>query len=303
MKQGKLFDFDENHRRDNQNVGQARLPSLPTTTVHQARLQIYQPTRKPKNLIRKIDTPWGTGIVDGKTGMAHADLMEGIFKHAEKYQIIKNSASIESDPIETMEILVDPYKLRTTSRNGSRLSGAQVEALCDDLVKVMLDIKGTAQFRPIKGHMIDLIVSSRFQAVSRPGTIQGKKPRYMWYVKVGAPFVRFIKEDLHLHYDPQPIAELNTGIAQAVARHLATHTHEPNGGWHIDKLILAVGAGKTSKAMWERRNEILEDHEGLQAIGFIIEERRIKRKRQDRLPGVDARMSLPLLPTPLAENS
>ncbi|SCN47138.1 hypothetical protein BAZMOX_385711_1 [methanotrophic endosymbiont of Bathymodiolus azoricus (Menez Gwen)] len=41
--------------------------------------------------------------------------------------------------------------------------------------------------------------------------------------------MELIREDLSLHYDPLPIARIDTGVGQAVARHILTHKHEPNG--------------------------------------------------------------------------
>ncbi len=241
---------------------------LPTSTVHQSRLQLSQPTRRPKDLTRSIETPWGHGTVTGKYGQAHVDFVEAIFRNAEKKR---------RDDDGGIEIIVDPYKVRMTAGGDKQISWQQMQSLKMDVMRVVIDLRGNSFHRPITGHIIDQITESKLKAVSRPGTINGKE-RWLWYVKLGPAFVRFVDEDLRLYYDPTPIAALNTGIAQAVARHVATHKNEPPGGWKLDELIKAVGAGATSKAMWERRNELREDAEGLKALGLSVEGDRLLRK-------------------------
>ena len=146
-------------------------------------------------------------------------------------------------------------------------------------MQVVIDLRGNAFHKPITGHIIDQITESKIKApTSRLDRMGGASDRWMWYVKLGPAFVRFIDEDLRLYYDPTPIAALNTGIAQAVARHIATHKNQPLGGWKIDELIKAVGAGSTPKSMWERRKEISEDAEGLKVLGLTVEDHRLKRK-------------------------
>jgi hypothetical protein len=241
---------------------------LPTSTVHQSRLQLSQPTRRPKDLTRNIETPWGHGTVTGKYGQAHVDFVEAIFRNAEKKR---------RDDDGGIEIIVDPYKVRMTAGGDKQISWQQMQSLKMDVMRVVIDLRGNSFHRPITGHIIDQITESKLKAVSRPGAINGKE-RWLWYIKLGPAFVRFVDEDLRLYYDPTPIAALNTGIAQAVARHVATHKNEPQGGWKLDELIKAVGAGATSKAMWERRNELREDAEGLKALGLSVEGDRLLRK-------------------------
>lgn len=241
---------------------------LPTSTVHQSRLQLSQPTRRPKDVTRMIETPWGHGSVIGKYGQAHVDFVEAIFRNSEKKR---------RDDEGGIEIIVDPYRVRMTAGGDKQISWQQMQVLKTDVMRVVIDLRGNAFHKPITGHIIDQITESKIKAPSRPGAIHGND-RWMWYVKLGPAFVRFVDEDLRLYYDPTPIAALNTGIAQAVARHVATHKNQPSGGWKIDELIKAVGAGATSKAMWERRNEIREDAEGLKILGLTVENDRLKRE-------------------------
>lgn len=240
---------------------------MPTTTVLQARLQLAQPTRRPKMLRREIETPWGHGIVLGKYGQAHVDLMESIFKHVEKYRKTEDGA---------IELIVDPHKVRMSAGGNKQISGSQMDVLKLEIMQVVIDLKGNGIHDPIAGHIIDEIRTSAIKAPSRPGAINGEN-RYMWYVRLGPAYLRFLQDDLHLHYDPEPIAALTTGIAQAVARHVATHKTEPHGGWKVDGLIEAVGGGKTTKQLQNQRADLKTDQDGLKNLGLTVEDGRVKR--------------------------
>lgn len=248
--------------------------NLPTSTVHQSRLQLSQPTRRPKMLTRSIETPWGHGVVIGKYGQGHVDFVEAIFRNAERKR---------RDDDGGIEIIVDPYKVRVTAGGGKKISWQQMQVIKIEVMQVVIDLRGNAFNKPITGHIIDQITESKIKAsstrIDRIGDTSEGSGRWLWYVKLGPAFVRFIDEDLRLYYDPAPIARLNTGIAQAVARHVATHKHQPPGGWVLDELIRAVGGGGTSKSMWERRNEIKEDAKGLEVLGLIVDNNRLLRKQ------------------------
>ena len=241
---------------------------MPTTTALQARLQLAQPTRRPKMLRREIETPWGHGIVLGKYGQAHVDLLESIFKHAEKHRKTDDGA---------IELIVDPHKVRMTAGGNKQISGTQMEVLKHEIMQVVIDLKGNGIHNPIAGHIIDQIRTSAIKAKSRPGAIHGDD-RFMWYVRLGPAYVRFLEDDLHLHYDPEPIAALTTGIAQAVARHVATHKTQPTGGWKVDGLIEAVGGGNDPKQIRNQRADLKADTDGLKKLGLSIEDGRIKRE-------------------------
>ena len=98
---------------------------LPTTTVHQARLQLFQPTRHPVFCTRAMETPWGTAHVTGRLGQMHAFLLEALLFHAQKKRVLEEGS---------VQILVDPYDLRTTlSRADGGYSGKGMKTLAQDL--------------------------------------------------------------------------------------------------------------------------------------------------------------------------
>jgi hypothetical protein len=87
--------------------------------------------------------------------------------------------------------------------------------------------------------------------------------------------------DIWLGYDPAPIAQLDRGIAQAIARHVLSHRAEPRGGWTLDGLILAVAGELDSKAMRDRRLECRKQAAQLEAVGIIIDGDRVRRVEQE----------------------
>lgn len=248
---------------------------LPTTTSHQARLRIYQPTRKPIMCARFVPTPWGTATITGKIGQGHADVMEAIFRESFRSRFMEDGS---------MQILVDPHKVRLTACGGLyQLSHKRLDEITTDLMQTVIDMSIPGRdYSMDKGVLVTSIEDSIIDAIPSPkarSTSFNIKNRKMWRVDLGRHYVRLIEKDIKLYYDPRPIARLNSGVAQAVARHLLTHSTEPNGGWIIDNVIEAVGANpnKSSKTLWERRNEIKEDEEGFKKMGLIIEDERIRK--------------------------
>jgi len=242
----------------------ALFDDLPTTTVHQARLQIFQPTRRPKDQIRVIESPWGSAVIDGKLGQAHADFLESIFFHAEKKRQLEDGR---------IQILIDPHTIRMILGGGKQCSGEQLTKVQDEIMKVLVEVKIPDQDIDEKGHIIDLIEKSSF---TKRNPLGGQ--RQMWRVTISRPFVRLMGKDLGLHYNPAPIACLTTGVAQAVARHCATHKNQPTGGWHIDGLIKVVGCSEKEQSMKDRRRDLQKDKDGLKHLGLIVEDGRIRRE-------------------------
>lgn len=248
---------------------------LPTSTAHQSRLQLFQPTRRPVAMVRTIETIWGSAVVHGKIGQAHADVMEAIFKEAHDHQMLDDGR---------MQILVDPYKVRMTAGGGKAVGGSQLDKVLTELMQVVIELRIKSTGTKIKGHILDKAVESRVNAETHASTSFGGEERKMWCVEIPATFVQLFYTDHGLYYDPKPIAALTTGIGQAIARHIATHTQQPRGGWVLDGLIRAVGAGETSVDMRNRRREVLKDVTGLQALGLSIEDGRIRRTKGRQPP-------------------
>lgn len=242
---------------------------LPTTTMHQSRLQIFQPTRRPVHTTQFIETQWGTARVHGRIGQGHADVLEAIFSQAAAHHVCENG---------DIKLLVDLYKVRTAA-GGEKLSGAQLDKIITELMAVVIDMDIPALNLRCKGHIINDAEESQVNATTRQGAIG--KNRKMWRVDIPANFVKLMQEDLKLFYDPAPIAKLTTGIAQAIARYIATHRDEPQGGWKVDGLIKVVGGGKSMQALKDRRKDLKIDAANLIELGLVVCEGRITRSKKE----------------------
>lgn len=119
------------------------------------------------------------------------------------------------------------------------------------------------------GGVIDLVEES-IQVTSHNG-----EKRYLWRVTLSSAYATLIAGDLPLHYDPAPLAKIERGISQAIARHVMTHRNRPEGGWSLDKLIKAVGAGNTAVELRNRRREINQDAENLLLLGITVKDGRV----------------------------
>ena len=237
---------------------------LPVSTVHQARLQMYQATKKPRMITETFTTQWGTVKVTGKIGQMHAGLMEALFTCAEQ------TREFESGRV---QLLVDPYKVRTMTYGGDQGSHERLWAMLHDLMGVVIEFEVPGRNLRALGHVLDSVEESQ---MTRVNPLNGKL-RSMWRVTIADAYVKIMGKDLPLHYDPKPIAQLTTGIAQAIARHVVGHKTVPLGGWHIDGLIRAAGGGKTAKQLQNQRADLKSDREGLKALGLTVEDGRVKR--------------------------
>ena len=116
--------------------------------------------------------------------------------------------------------------------------------------------------------------------MTRPDPLTGGD-RNLWRVRLGVALVMLLEHDLSLYYDPAPIARLQYGISQAVARHILSHKTEPLGGWYLDTAIMAVAGKSGSQAMRDGRRRLKEDADELKALGLILDGDRIRKKRAD----------------------
>jgi hypothetical protein len=242
------------------------LDDLPVSTVHQARLQMYQATTRPKMITETFNTKWGTVKVTGKIGQVHAGLMEALITSADRIRELDSGR---------IQLLVDPYKVRILTYGGKQGSYERVWAMLHDLMGVVIEFDVPGRNLRALGHILDSVEESPFMVLKRNPLTGEQRP--MWRVTIADAFVKIMGMDLALHYDPKPIAKLTTGIAQAVARHVATHRSAPNGGWHIDGIIQAAGGGRTVKQLQNQRADLKNDQEGLKALGLTVEDGRLKR--------------------------
>lgn len=237
----------------------------PTSTTAQARVMLYQPSQRPR--LRDgdwVDTSFGRCRVTGRLGQRHCDLVEAILYCAERRRDVSDGG---------VELLLDPARVRKTLSD-SRYSFSQIEKLLAELRSATITIE-TPQFDfPIIGGLIDHVIPS---PMTRPDPLTGGE-RNMWRVRLGVALVMLLEHDLKLYYDPAPIARLQHGISQAVARHILSHKIEPTGGWFLDTVIVAVAGKVASKAMRDARFRLKEDAPDLEALGLIVDGDRVRKK-------------------------
>jgi hypothetical protein len=242
------------------------LKHVPTSTAHQARLHLYQPTRRPQWMERVITTPWGTATVRGKIGQVHADIIEAICRHAEDHRTVAATGHLQ--------ILVDPYRVRVSVGGGTAYSKDTLWRMLTELREVSITLEVPSQGLKVLGGILDRVEESPATRINH----LTKKPRQLWRVTLDPACAAMMRDDLQLYYDPAPLAKIETGVAQAIARHILTHRDQPTGGWLIDNLIKAVGADGNSVTMRHRRREIRACAETLKTVGLIVDSDRIYRE-------------------------
>lgn len=236
----------------------AKKPHMPTATASQARLQLYQPTRRPKMLERVIETEWGKIRVKARLGQGHADVMDAICFCRERRKDLEDGV---------IKLLVDPAAVRRRSRQ----DGTTLKNIIDDLQQGIVEIiepKHLACQGQMLGH-IDKAMRADGTPISRHNPLGGE--RAMWSVKLGEVLSKLVSADIWLGYDPAPLAKMRHGVTQAIARHALTHKHEPEGGWILDNIITKVCGPLSSQQLRDRRREVKADESRLQEVGLRIE--------------------------------
>ncbi len=214
-----------------------------------------------------METSFGRCRVTGRLGQRHADIVETILYVAEQSREISDGG---------IELLVDPAKVRRTLSD-AQYSYGRIQKLLLDLRVASVEIitpelEKSGDF--IIGGLIDHVVPS---PMTRPDPLTGGVRR-LWRVRLGVALAMLLKKDLPFYYHPGPIARLQHGISQAVARHVLTHRNNPLGGWYMDTLILAVcGEGTSNMTLRNYRRRLKEDAVQLLEIGIDLNGSRIKR--------------------------
>ena len=244
---------------------------LPTSTVCQARLRIFQPTRRPRQIDTVIVTSWGRARIVGRLGQQHADVFEAICYTAR--EAIRTADG-------RVKLLVDPSLVRRVARQPS---GTTFLNIRDDLVLALIEIVEPAHLSCV-GHLIDHIESAQRadgSYITAENPLGGRRrpkgrmgghaaERHLWCVDVGKAALKLFSADLLLHHNPAPIAALRHGISQAVARHYLSHRAGTCAAWRLDTWIRAVAGDIAAQDLWERRQELMADAGHLAAMGVTL---------------------------------
>lgn len=241
----------------------------PTSTVLQARVMLFQPSQRPT--LREghwIKTSFGRCSVSGRLGQRHADIVEAILFCAEQRRDISDGG---------IELLLDPARIRKTLSD-SRYSYAQIEKLLTDLRMATITIETPGLDFPIIGGLIDHVIPS---PATRHDPLTGGD-RHLWRIRLGVAMVMLLENDLSLYYQPAPVARLQHGVSQAVARHVLTHQTVPRGGWELDTLLYAVcGQNASRQAIRDGRRRMRQDAGKLADLGIVISDKNRVRRGTD----------------------
>lgn len=217
----------------------------PTTTAVPARVRMFQATIRPQRLNKAtIETEHGRLIVSGRLGQRHADLYEGILRHAKPHR------NPQTKEIEAHVIDVDASQLRRVLSD--RYSHQQMWQLATELREAVVEIY-TPRVQALGG-IINDIARYRVDGEILTGALAGEC-RVRWTIQLGRVVQEFLDKDIRRYYDPGLVARLSTGIGQAVARWLLTHhrQRQPTGGWYIDTVIEAVCGAQADATLRKRR--------------------------------------------------
>lgn len=240
---------------------------LPTATVHESRLRLFQATRRPKMIETFQETSWGRVRIRGKLGQQHADLLESI-RHCAEAQMI--------DQIGRIKLLVDPARVRKITGQ----EGATLQRDLDDLLSVVIEILEPEHLRCV-GHLIDHVGKAQRgdgTYVTRSNPLGGRGgQRYLWRVTIGEAAMHMLAADLRIDYDPEAMAKIDHGVTAAVVRLARTHRDEPAGGWTLDGLIMAVAGNLSDQALRDRRRELRADAQVLESMGLRLDGDRLRR--------------------------
>jgi hypothetical protein len=227
-------------------VKKTKTGSYPTTSIIPARIRIFQPSQRPTARHGDwIETAWGRVRVSGRLGQRHADA----------YEAIRHTALDSRARDGQTDLLVDPARVRRTV--GRHYSYSTLWKLVNEIMRAVIEIDAPG-VRGL-GHLIDSVTESSKKLAYDPLT---GGERTLWVVRLGLAAHALDERDLPLHYDPAPVARLQHGISQAVARHVLSHRAEPRGGWALDGLIVAVAGELGEKPMRDARYRLRADAGG-----------------------------------------
>ena len=219
---------------------------------------MFQPTHRPTRIDEEFATSWGSCRVRGRLGQRHADVLESVLFYSQHRQFDGR-----------LQLLVDPARVRRTiSEDG--YSGAGLESMMDDLTEALLVVR-TATVQTT-GHLIE---TWRKSLVTKPNPLGGE--RNLWVVILGDALCEMMKVDVIFHRSPGEIPRLKNGISKAIVRHCLSHKYQPNGGWNLDQLILAVCPGASAVDMRNRRRELRMEAAGIGRCGFVVSEDKLTR--------------------------
>ncbi len=251
-------------------TGERRRVRVPASTRTQSRVILYQPSQRPERRAGDWQvTSYGRVRVTGRLGQRHADVVEAICATALAGREIEDGG---------IELLVDPHRVRRVLSGGrGQYSNEGLHVLLADLRAAVIEIetpKLAEKNQRIIGGLLDHWVPAA-REVTDPLT---GGVRQLWRVRLGVALAALIRADAAIWRDPAPIAALRSGVSQAVARHVLTHSAARRGRLHLNGLLDAVGVAG-GQARKQARRAVRDDARGLAVLGIVVEGDRVWRAR------------------------
>jgi hypothetical protein len=177
----------------------------------------------------------------------------------------------------TIKLLVDPSRVRR-AMSESRYSLEQCWQLLRELRACTIELD-TPKLR-IMGGIVESAEYTKNETRRDPLT---GEPRRLWTVRLGKAWVELMRLDMTSKHDPAQLCRLDHGISKAVARFMLTHAphRQPNGGWTIDAVILAVaGDDMSDQNLRSARRHLRAEANALLAMQIEIDGDRVRRVTQ-----------------------
>lgn len=249
---------------------------LPTSTATPTRLCVFQATRRPKQITKTIETAFGYLTIDGQLGQAHADLMECLMYCAEKHRIKEGR----------LEVLIDPYSLRKSLGSSGQYSASQIKILRTDLKKAILTID--TEDIECECNILEKVVISKIGRPDPRRWMTGERKLEYWVFS--QEWTEIINKDIKRYYNPLPLCGIEAGSVSAIARHILTHQHQPNGGWKLAGLLKAVDVARSASKV---RQELIQHADVLAELGieFDSDGDRLRLATTAKHPAISARKS------------
>jgi len=254
------------------------LEDIGVATESQNRLPLFEPTLKPEHKKRVFEGKYGKLRVEGRLGQAHKNLLEAILWKREAHK------HVEIEGKQYLKVAYDQEKIRKYLSQGSKYSYAKYKALLQDMILTYIELK--TDKLEIQGTLIMEIDKSLVKKPVKSKSPVIPKETPLTAVIFGAVATALIDKELRFTYDPKPIAQLDSGISQAIVRFLKTHQSHPQAGYRLRELVANLVENTEGQDWWNIKRFLKKDAEKLEDLGIAID------FKQDRLFVVDGKVKV-----------
>ena len=236
------------------------------------RVPIFAPTRRPTSVTSlKIETSWGWGIVTGRLGQQHRDLLDAALYVAE-------DQDETSDGI--IHLLVDRAKLRV-ALGGDAVNFMRIDSWLNDLMQAKVEVHVDRIQLKVTGALISEVVNAnKIEPKTRSGAFN-KGRRYL-RISFGSTWSKLIQDDRMINYPLMQVVALQHGFSQATARYCWSHSNVNDSVEGLTKKLAAGGRIR------DRTADLENDANKLAEIGINFSNGKIYYKRANKIESSQA---------------